>query len=96
MIITWASKRLRDLCENDQIAITELGMDNAKSLAMQIADIEAASSIQDIPFMEKVDDDKYRSTYDNVEVVFSEILSQGDKVGKLNHRIKIIKINNHE
>ena len=48
MEIAFESRSLRDLCENKNIAISELGGNAAEALRRRLSDIQAASSFEDI------------------------------------------------
>lgn len=48
MIIAFETKRLREICEDDAVAINELGTSVAEALKQRLADVRAAESISDL------------------------------------------------
>jgi len=48
MIIAFDSKKLREICEDDAVAVKELGSPAAEALRQRLADLRAAESIRDL------------------------------------------------
>ena len=48
MIIAFETKRLREICEDDAVAVNELGSPAAKALQQRLADLRAAETIRDL------------------------------------------------
>lgn len=48
MVIAFATKRLRDICEDGAVAVKELGSPVAEALQERLADLRAAASIDDL------------------------------------------------
>lgn len=49
MIIAFETQRLRQICEDDNVARRELGVEATRVLLLRLADIRAATSICDLP-----------------------------------------------
>lgn len=48
MIIAFETRRLREICEDGAVAVTELGSPAAEALQQRLADLRAAESITDL------------------------------------------------
>ena len=48
MIIAFDTKKLREICEDDAVAVKELGSPAAEALRQRLADLRAAESISDL------------------------------------------------
>ena len=48
MIIAFETKKLREICEDDAVAVKELGSPAAEALQQRLADLRAAESIEEL------------------------------------------------
>ncbi len=51
--LAFETKRLREICENEEIASQELGAEGAERLKHRLADLRAAGSIEELPDVAK-------------------------------------------
>lgn len=49
MILAFRTERLRSICENEDLAVADMGARPATTLRARLADLRAASSITDLP-----------------------------------------------
>ena len=107
MVVSFASKRLRSICEEETEANLELGLEAASELRRVLADLDAAASFADIPESSGwtiADPDGHREIVVNLPDGFNLMLEPGHATAPTTsdgcidwmrvNRIRVLRITN--